>query len=188
MDHLQAGIQFSFAVLPKPSALFQPAEGPFDNPTFGQHDKGMQFIALDDLHGGLDPLHYAVGKGLACVAAIDQHALYRLQIWLAPVDGSQCAVAVRYIGRGHGDGVGQALRVYRDMALDAGNFFARVVALLFGAVGVLHALRINNDEAGRGVAPQFGAGLANRFFLRLAPGRSPRPGPACSTWQNTNIP
>ena len=131
----------------------------------------MQFIALDDLHGGLQSLHYAVGKGLACVAAIHQHALHQLQIWLAPVDCSQRAIAVCHIGCGHGDGVRQALRVHRDMPLDAGNFFARVVALLFGAVGVLHALRINNDEAGCGVAPQFLAGLANRFFLRPVPER-----------------
>jgi hypothetical protein len=45
--------------------------------------------------------------------------------------------------------------------LDAENFLARVVALPFSAVGVLHALHINKDEAGRGVAPQFGADLAN---------------------------
>jgi hypothetical protein len=32
-------------------------------------------------------------------------------------------------------------------------------------------LRVNNDEAGCGLAPQFLAGLANRFFLRPVPGR-----------------
>ncbi len=29
----------------------------------------MRFIAFDDLNRGLDPLHHAVGKGLAGVAA-----------------------------------------------------------------------------------------------------------------------
>jgi hypothetical protein len=47
------------------------------------------------------------------------------------------------------------------VTLDAGDLLARVVALFFCRVSVLHALRVNNDEAGRGVAPQFGAGLAN---------------------------
>src|ERR1700683_2716823 len=44
------------------------------------------------------------------------------------------------------------------------TFFARVVALLLGAVCVLYALRINDQKAGHGVAPQFLAGLANGFF------------------------
>jgi len=90
---------------------------------------------------------------------------------LAPVNGGQSAVAVRDIGRGHSDGVGQALRVHRDMSLDAGYLFASIVSFLFSTVGVLDALRINNDEAGCGLAPQFLAGLANRFFLRPSPGR-----------------
>jgi len=158
---LQAGIKFAFAVLPQPSALFQPSEAALDNPTFRQHHKRVQFIALDHLHRCLQPLHHAVGKGFARVAAIDQHALHRLQIRLAPVHGGQSAVAIRYIGRGHGDGVGQALRVHCNMPLDAGDLFAGIVAFLLSRVGVLDALRVNNDEAGRGLAPQFFAGLAN---------------------------
>jgi hypothetical protein len=39
------------------------------------------------------------------------------------------------------------------MPLDAGDLFARVVALLFSAVSVLHALRVNDQKAGHGVAP-----------------------------------
>ena len=171
MNELQAGIEFAFAVLPQPSTLFQPSEAAFNDPAFGQHHKGVQFIAFDHLHRCLQPLHHAVGKGFARVAAIDQHALHRLQIRLAPVHGGQSAVAVRYIGRGHGDGVGQALRVHRDMPLDAGDLFAGVVSFLFCTVSVLDALRVNNDEAGCGLAPQFLAGLANRFFLRPVPGR-----------------
>jgi hypothetical protein len=132
----------------------------------------MEFIALDHLYRGLQPIHHAVSKGLASVAAINQQALDPFQIRLAAVDGGQSAVAVRHVGRSHGDGVRQALRVHRNMPLDAGNLFARVVSFLFGAVGVLYALRVNNDEAGRGVAPQFLADLANRFVLRPAPRRS----------------
>ena len=64
----------------------------------------------------------------------------------------------------YGDGIGHPLRVNRDVATDAGDLFARVAALLLGAAGVLHALRINDQKAGHGVAPQFLAGLANGFF------------------------
>jgi hypothetical protein len=48
VNELQAGIEFPFAVIPQPSALFQPSEGAFYDPAFGQHRKGVQLIALDD--------------------------------------------------------------------------------------------------------------------------------------------
>jgi hypothetical protein len=53
------------------------------------------------------------------------------------------------------------------MPLDAGDFFARVVALLSGTVGVLQALRVNDQKAGHGVASQFLVCLANRFVAGL---------------------
>jgi hypothetical protein len=65
----------------------------------------------------------------------------------------------------------KTLRIDSDVALDAGDFFAGVVTFLLGAIGVLHALRVNNQEAGHGVASLFGAGLANLIFLKLAPER-----------------
>src|SRR5665213_4524139 len=148
----------------------------------------MQLIALDDLNRGIEPLHHAVGKRLARVAAVDQHALHQLQIRLAPVDGGQSAAAVGHLSRSYSNGMGRSLRVNGDVTLDAGDFLARVVALLLSAVGVLHALRVNNDEAGHGVASQFLAGLANGFFLRPAPGRSLRPDRLRSTWRNTSRP
>ena len=106
MNELQAGIEFSFAVFPKPSALFQPTEGAFDDPAFGQYYKGVEFITLDHLNGGLQALHYPDCEGLAGVAAIDQHALYSLQIWLAAVDCMQSPVAISHFGCGNCDGVG----------------------------------------------------------------------------------
>ena len=187
MDHLQAGIQLAFAVLPEAAALIQPSEGAFDNPPFRKHGKDVQFISFDDLNGGLNSLHHAVGKGLASVATVDQHALDQLQIWLASINGPQSAVAVRYIGRGYGRGVWKALRVHCDMPLDAGDLLARIVTLLAGRVCILHALRVSNHEAGMRLASKFCAGLANGFFLRPAPGRLLRLHRARSTWQNTNI-
>jgi len=135
----------------------------------------MQFVALDDLNRGLQLLHDAVCERLTRVAAVHQHALHQLQIGLAPLDGLHSAIAVRHLGSGYGDSMRHSLRVHRDMPLDAGDLFARVVALLLGAVCVLYALRINDQKAGQGVAPQFLAGLANGCFLRLAPERLFRP-------------
>ena len=42
MDHLQAGVEGSFAVFPEPSAFFQPCEGPLDDPSLGHDGEGMQ--------------------------------------------------------------------------------------------------------------------------------------------------
>ena len=86
MNELQAGIEFPFAVLPQPSAFFQPPERAFDDPAFGQHHKGVQFIALDHLNGGVQALFYTIRERLAGVAAINQHAFHSLQIWTTAVN------------------------------------------------------------------------------------------------------
>ena len=94
-----------------------------------------------------------------------------LQVVDTAFDCGQSAVAVGHVGRGDGNGMRQALRADRDVALDAGDLLARVVALLASRIGVLDALRINEKEAGRGSAPPSGAVLANRLFLGPVPGR-----------------
>ena len=131
----------------------------------------MQFIALDNLHRRIKPLFDAVCKWLSGVAAIDQHAFNAPQVWGTAIHRDQRAVAVGHIGRGNRDGVRQPLRIDGDVALDAGNFFARVVALLLRAVGVLHTLRINDQEAGRAAASLFDTGRANLIFLMPVPTR-----------------
>ena len=91
MDELQACTELAFAVFPESTALFQPGETAFDDPAFGQYGESMQLTALDDLNGGLQALHYAVGKGLAAVATLRQHAFHALQIRLAVSDTASLA-------------------------------------------------------------------------------------------------
>jgi hypothetical protein len=57
--------------------------------------------------------------------------------------------------------MGQSLRIYPDVPFDARDFPACIVTILLGAIGVLHGLGVNNQEAGHGVASLFDAGLAN---------------------------
>lgn len=121
----------------------------------------MQFAALGHLHGSAELVLHGLGERPAGVAAIDQHACDLLQVVCAAVEGHQRAVAIRHLGRGDGHGMRQALGIDRDVALDAGDLLARVVALPSSGVGVLHALGVYNQEAGRGAAPLSGAGLAN---------------------------
>ena len=63
----------------------------------------------------------------------------------------------------------QSLGVHRDVALDARDLLACVIALQARRVRVLHALRVHDQERAAGVAPQFLAGRANLIFLMPAP-------------------
>jgi len=84
--------------------------------------------------------------------------------------------------------VGQALRIDGDVALDAGDLLPRVVALLLGAIGVLDALRVDDQKARRGAAPLFYAGRANYIFLKPVPERLRHLDQAHSTWRSTRAP
>ena len=161
MDHLQACREGSFAVFPESSAFFQPSEGPFDDPSLGYDGEGMQFVAFGDLDGCAELVLDRVGERLAGVAAINEHAGDLLEVVRAAVECGQSAVAVGHLGGRDGDRMRQALRVDRDVALDAGDLLPRVIALLAGRIGVLHALRVHDQEAGRARALLFDAGRAN---------------------------
>ena len=63
--------------------------------------------------------------------------------------------AVRYLGRCHGDGVRQALRVHPYVALDARDLFTGVIPLERGRVRVLNALGIHDQERRLFTAPSF---------------------------------
>ena len=151
------------------STFFQPREGPLDDPSLGHDGEGVQFVAFGDLHGCTEPVLDHLGKRLAGIAAIDEDTGDLLEVVGAPFKGGQGALAVSHLGCGDGHRIRQAPRIHRDVALDAGDLLARVIALLAGGIGVLHALRVHDQEAGRGAAPLSGAVLANRFFLRPAP-------------------
>ena len=55
-------------------------------------------------------------------------------------------------------------RVHGNVALDARDLLARVIALEPRRVRVLHALRVHDQQRGRGVAPPSQAGRANLNF------------------------
>ncbi len=171
MDHLKTGIQFSFAVFPESSALCRARRRIVRRPIVWHDGEGVEFTSFVDLDCRSDRLLDCFGEWLARIASVDQHACDMLQVAGAAVECGQSAIAVGHFRCCDGDGMRQSRRIHCDMALDAGNLLARVVALLTGGVGVLHALCINDQEAGRATASLFGAVLANRFFLAPAPGR-----------------
>ena len=121
----------------------------------------MQLASLGDLHGCAELVPDRLGKRFAGVAAVDENAGDLLEVVRAAIKRGQGALVVGDLGCGDGHRMRQASRVHRDVALDAGDLLARVLAFLAGGIGVLHALRVHDQEAGPATAPLSGAGLAN---------------------------
>ena len=105
------------------------------------------------------------------ISAIGQDALNSLQISSTAAEGQQCPLAVGHIGSRNGDRVGQALDIDGNVALDPRYFLARIVAFLTCTIGILDALRVDDQKARRGFAPLSCTSLANHIFLKPAPRR-----------------
>lgn len=161
MDHLQAGVELSFAVFPESSAFFQPCEGSLDHPSLRHDGEGVQLASFGDLNACPEHLFDRVGEGFARVAAVGQKAGDLLQAAGAAMEGGERTVAVRHLGRRDGNRMRQPPGIDRDVALDAGHALAGVKALLAGRIGVLYALCVDDQEAGRAAPPLSGAVLAN---------------------------
>ena len=65
----------------------------------------------------------------------------------------------------------QTLGVDRNMAFDSRHLLASVVAFFARAIGILDALRVDDQKARRGFAPLSCTSLANHIFLKPAPER-----------------
>lgn len=111
-------------------------------------------------------------------------------LWTACKSAAQRprALAVGHFGCCNGNGVGQALRIDGNVALDPRYFLARIVAFRPRTIGILDALRVDDQKARRGLAPLSYTSLANHIFLKPAPGRSNRLDRARSTWRSRHVP
>lgn len=148
----------------------------------------MQLTTFGNLHRCLKLFSYGIGKGLSTVATIDKQTTDFIEIGRTTIYRLQGSGPVCHVGGGHCKGMGQALCIHGNMALNPRHFLAGIVALVPGTGSVLDALRINDQEARLYAASLFGTGLANQIFLTPAPGRSRHPGQAHSIWQSTNAP
>ena len=140
----------------------------------------MQLTTFGNLHRCLKLLSYGIGKGLSTVATIDKQTIDLIEIGRTTIYRLQGSRPVCHVGGGHCKGMGQALCIHGNMALNPRHFLAGIVALVPGTGSVLDALRINDQEARLYAAPLFGTSLANQIFLTPAPGRSRHPGQAHS--------
>ena len=99
MNHLQAGVELAFTVLPKSSTLFEPSEGSFDHPSLRHDGEGVQVASFGDLDACPELVAHCVGERFAGVTAIGQHTGDVLEAVGATIECGQCAVAVRYLSR-----------------------------------------------------------------------------------------
>ena len=187
MNELQAGIEFPFAVLAQPAALFQLSEGAFNDPAFGQRYKCMRFIALDDLHGGFQALLYVTGELLPGVAAIDRHAFNSLQIRPPAVDNLQGSAAISRLGCGNRDNMGQP-RVSTPMRRLMPETFLPAPYLFCSALSVFFTLCASTIKKQVMALRPCLARASPTDYLRPAPGRRYRPGLTRSTWRSRNAP
>ena len=148
----------------------------------------MQLPAVGDLNLRAKQFLNCQGEWLTEIATIGQNALNSLQISGAAPECLQCPLAVGDVGSRYGNGVRQTLGINGDMPLDARNLFAGIVAFLAGAIGVLDALRVDDQKARRGFAPLSCTGRANHIFLKPAPERRNRLNQARSTWRSRHAP
>lgn len=79
---------------------------------------------------------------------------------------------IRHVGGRHQQHMRQSLRVHADMAFDARDQLATVKTLLFRRIGILYALRVNDEETGFFVPTIALSLLANHFFLKPPQGYS----------------
>ena len=169
MDKLERGIEFGFTVFPKAMAFFEPGKGAFNNPALGHDGEGVKFATFGNLHSRAKPLANALGKGLPGIATIHQHALNLLEVHGATVNGPKGSLPICDVGGGYTNGMRQPLGIDSDVAFNARYFLARIIAFFPGTIGVLHALRVHDQERRGGVAPLSHTGLANLIFLRTSP-------------------
>ena len=134
-DHGEAnecggGTGVAFEVAGEATIVADPGQSSFDDPSFGQDDKAMQFVALDDLElpgsghgdgvGGLGSLIAGVGED-----ALDE----RKEAARAVVENEPRAIAILHIGRVDDNVQQEAERIDENVPFPARDFFARIEAL-----------------------------------------------------------
>jgi len=119
-----------FPIPGKPATTVEPCDRSFDDPSFWQHDEGVQFVSLDDLD---DPVA-VFGGSLCCVRSLVARVCKdaqneREQGPRAPVEHEGRAITILDIGGMNGGAQQEAERVYEKMALLAFDLLSCVVAM-----------------------------------------------------------
>ncbi len=116
--------------LAKPSASVEPRDGTFNDPSFGQHDEGVQFIALDDFD---DPAFRSQRLPSRRAVPDSPHRQRsqneRKQGTRAFVEDERDTVAILDAGGMNDSAQQQTERIYEKVALLALDLLSRIVAM-----------------------------------------------------------
>ena len=134
-DHGEAdeggdGASVALEVARQTTVSTDPGEGALDDPAFGESDKAMQLVTLDDLQHPVSGLGRRRRGFGALIAGIGEDTVdERKQAAGAPVEDQPGAVAILDVGRVDDDAQQQAKRVDENVPLAARDLLARVVPL-----------------------------------------------------------
>lgn len=130
---MQESERLSIVILPvlgEPATSVEPRDRSFDDPSSGQHDEGVEFIALDDLDDPAAAFGSDLCRARSLITGVCKDAQNeRKQGSRALVEHVSCAITILDIGGMNGGAQQEAERIYEKMALLAFDLLSRVVAM-----------------------------------------------------------
>jgi hypothetical protein len=124
------GAGIALEVAREAAIVADPSEGAFDDPTLGQDDELVQFVAFDNLDAPTSGPGSGSGDPWSLIAGIGEDALdEREQTAGAPIEDQPRAVAILHVGGMDHDVQEQAERVDENVPLAARDLLARIEAL-----------------------------------------------------------
>ena len=135
----------------------------------------MKFAAFDDFNGSAKDVFDACGEGFACITTIDKNIDNVDQIAFVQSKTFQGSHPVRDVGRGNVNHMRQPICINAYMPFDARHQLAAIKAFLFRRIGILYALRVNDQKSCVDIPTKALSDLANHIFLMRPPAGCPRP-------------
>ena len=107
-----------------------PRECSFDDPSFGQHDELVQFVALDDFDHPMTRAGSGLRHAWSLISGIGEDALDKgKKAARALIENQPRPVAILYVRRMNDDIQEKAERIDEDVPLAARDLLARIEAL-----------------------------------------------------------
>jgi hypothetical protein len=124
------GARISLEIARQAAIAANPRQRALNNPTLGQDDKFVQFVALDDLDRPMAGAGSGSRNAGSLIAGIGEDALdKREQAASATIENQPRPVAVLNVGRMYDDVQQEAERVDQDVALAPDDLLARIKPL-----------------------------------------------------------
>ena len=129
-DESGDGARVSLEIACQAAIAADPCQGAFDDPTLGQDDEFVQFVALDDLDHPMAGAGSGSCDAWPLIAGIGEDPLdEREEAARAPIENQPRPVAVLNVGGMDDDVQQKAERIDKDVALAPDDLLARIKPL-----------------------------------------------------------